>query len=376
MVKRHISRENKIFTGRITLILLFCTLQIRAQAQDSVSTPRWMDSLFFNFFISSGYSYNPNDPDSGKNNFQVFDINNNTFTIDIMELAIRKDADAAGSTGFRMDLTAGSSVPKVTKSAGLTIGDLDFHQMYFSYVVPAGNGLKLDLGKFITAMGSEVIEGFDGYNSNYTHSFLFGYAIPFTHTGIRGMYRFNSQVSALFMLVNGWDDAIDNNMSKSICEQMSLSPAAGMNISVTHMIGPEKNENDTDYRNSFDVVGSDSVCSKLSIGVNGDFSTEMHSGAGNGTGEWWGIAGYLKYCFSREFGIAIRCERFADVDGLRTGVRQNLRECTLTPELRLTPNVILRSDIRIDGSDQQVFQKGNSWTDTQATLSANAIYTF
>jgi maltoporin len=178
------------------------------------------------------------------------------------------------------------------------------------------------------------------------------------------------------MLVNGWDDAIDNNMSKSICEQISIVPAGGMNVSLTHMIGPEKDQNDVDYRNSFDLVGSDTICSNLSIGLNGDYSTEMHSASGNGTALWWGIGGYLKYRFSGDVSLAARVERFADVDGIRTGVRQNLRECTLTPELRLNSNILLRGDVRIDLSDKKVFQKVGSWTDTQPTLSANAIYFF
>jgi hypothetical protein len=34
-------------------------------------------------------------------------------------------------------------------------------------------------------MGYEVGEGPDGYNDNASHSFLFGWAIPITHTGLR-----------------------------------------------------------------------------------------------------------------------------------------------------------------------------------------------
>ena len=46
-----------------------------------------------------------------------------------------------------------------------------------------GGRLQVDAGKFVTPLGYEVIEGWDGYNDNASHSFLFGYAIPFTLEG-------------------------------------------------------------------------------------------------------------------------------------------------------------------------------------------------
>lgn len=375
MAKKRISRENEMVRRGACLVMLLMILhQVAAFAQETSRAGRWIDSISLNVFVSSGYSYNPNDPDSGKNYYHVFDIDENTFKIDVLELSLQKDAALPGSSGFRMDLTTGSSVPKVTRSAGLSIGDLDFHQMYLSYVVPAGNGLKLDLGKFVTAMGYEVIEGYDGFNDNYTRSFLFGYAIPFTHTGIRGSYKFSERLSAMFMLVNGWDNAIDNNMSKSICEQISFAPADKMGIALTHMIGPEKAQDDVDYRNSFDIVASDTVSSGLSVGFNGDYSTEMHSADGNGMGLWWGVAGYLQLQFSVNTSLAVRCEQFADVDGIRTGLIQKLQEVTLTPSFRLTPQVILRGDVRIDQSDEKVFEKGIGRTHTQPTISVNVLY--
>ncbi len=43
--------------------------------------------------------------------------------------------------------------------------------------------MQIDAGKFVTPIGAEVIESQD--NWNYTRSTLFGYAIPFYHTGLR-----------------------------------------------------------------------------------------------------------------------------------------------------------------------------------------------
>ena len=67
----------------------------------------------------------------------------------------------------------------------------------------------------MTNHGYELIDGYDGYNDNATRSFSFGYAIPFTHTGLKAAYAFSDQLTAMLMLVNGWDNAKDNNSSKS-----------------------------------------------------------------------------------------------------------------------------------------------------------------
>jgi len=59
-------------------------------------------------------------------------------------------------------------------------------------------------------MGYELIEGYDGYNDNYSRSILFGYAIPFTHTGVKASYAFSSKVAGMVEVVNGWDLLRDN----------------------------------------------------------------------------------------------------------------------------------------------------------------------
>ena len=66
-------------------------------------------------------------------------------------------------------------------------------QAYLTAVLPVGAGLTVDVGKFVTHMGNEVIESKD--NWNYSRSFLFAYAIPYYHTGIRLTYPLASTLS-------------------------------------------------------------------------------------------------------------------------------------------------------------------------------------
>ena len=56
-------------------------------------------------------------------------------------------------------------------------------QGYLSVLVPAGKGLQIDFGKFVTPHGAEVIETRD--NWNYSRGLLFALAIPYYHMGAR-----------------------------------------------------------------------------------------------------------------------------------------------------------------------------------------------
>jgi hypothetical protein len=367
-----------IFPSALIILSSFCSSSILYSQERSTDskTIHWYEAITVNTFMSSGYSYNFNKPDTGKNQFRVFDVEDNTFKVDVVELSVRKEACRANEAGFRFDLTAGSSIPKVARSGGLDIGDLDFHQMFVSYVAPVGTGLKFDFGKFITSLGYEVIEGYDGYNDNYSRSFLFGYAIPFTHTGIRAGYSFNENISVTLMLVNGWDNAIDNNKSKSICGQLAIIPISGLNLYANYMFGSEKEKNNSDNRSVFDFVGTYSINNLATVGLNTDYGVEENSTNNGESATWTGVAGYIRLNLAKDFSLAVRGEQFDDKDGLRTGVVQKLQEITLTPEFRPTEHFVIRGDLRFDKSNQDVFQKKSEWQKTQATVSFNFLYTF
>src|SRR5262245_22982826 len=231
-----------------------------AGAAAPASVPTWIQEITLNGFVGTSYSYNFNRPASGTNQYRVFDVNDNTFALDEFELVAQKAVTKPRDVGFRVDVTIGSSVSHVTASAGLfrddtgEAGDLDAHQAFASWVAPLGSGLRFDVGKFVTQHGYEVIDGYDGWNDNASRSFLFGYAIPFTHVGVRGAYTFSPRLAGMVMLVNGWDVAVDNNDSKSVGAQLAWTPSPALTIFLNGMYGPERTYNDSAPRTLFDVV--------------------------------------------------------------------------------------------------------------------------
>ncbi len=217
--------------------------------------------ITLNGFVSAGYSYNTNRPSPELNQFRTFDFEDNEFKIDVAEVVLQRPVAEVRDAGFRVDFTAGDSIPEVTASYGMfrnkRTGEgrhLDIHQLFGSYILPVGKGIRLDAGKFVTHFGYEVIDGYEGYNDNYSHSFLFGYGIPFTHTGLRMGYAFSPKVAVVAMIVNGWDDVHDNNRSRSAGAQLAITPTKSLTTYVNYMAGAEAPANNHSLRQTINLV--------------------------------------------------------------------------------------------------------------------------
>ncbi len=353
----------------------------------------WYQKIDVNGLLGVSYSINLNDPGSRVNDYRVFDVDDRSFKLDVAELVIRHDPQGPGTAGFRVDATVGASIPRVTASRGLfrdedgEAEDADIQQAYVSYIAPVGTGLRIDAGKMVTHLGYELIEGYDGYNENATRSFLFGYAVPFTHTGVKASFAFTPRVSGAVLVTNGWDNVEDNNGGLSYGAQLTLAPVDGLSILLNYVGGPEQDENDADDRQVIDLVATWKASEALSVGLNVDYGTEERTVLGDDDATWKGAAVYGRLTLSPAWSLALRGEVFDDPDGWRTGVEQRLTEITLTPQWKAGEHFVLRGDLRVDRSDVPVFDAGQVGTDengepvyeqkkTQPTVSVNVIYLF
>jgi len=360
-----------------------CPAPAQEPAPAATPAPKpWYEEITVNGFVSATYSYNTNRPASGTNQFRVFDFDDNTVKVDVAEVVLQKAVAGPGEAGFRIDAAAGGSIPRVSAAAGLfrdasgRAQDFDLQQAFVSYIAAVGSGLRFDVGKFVTHHGYEVIEGYDGYNDNATHSFLFGYAIPFTHTGVKAGYRFGDQLAAIVMLVNGWDVVKDNNTGKSLGAQLTFSPSKTVTVIANYMVGPERSDTNADARNMVNVNAQWKVTDRAVLTVDLAYGSEANAVTRGQTAMWNGIVGYARFGLSDSIALVLRGELFDDRDGARTGVAQKLKEITLTPELKASSHFVIRADLRIDWSNHDVFEKKEGLTGSQPTGLLNVIYLF
>lgn len=351
----------------------------------------WWKQITVNGFASLSYTYNTNDPIPRLNQFRVFDFNDDEPQLDVAQLVIQRPVIEAGQFGFRLNMIAGSAVPRVTAARGMHIANtFDIPEAYLSYIAPFGHGVRFDLGKFATPFGYEVIGGYDGYNDNFSRGFIFGYGLPLTHTGLKASYSFSNRISASGYVTNGCDNVTRLNGGVTAIAELAAATSKTTSLTFTFLHGPEKPHNDHDERSLYELFGSWKILPRWTFGFDGLYADEDHAASNGSDAIWKGLAGYSKYSFTKAFSLAFRGEVFADIGGSRTGTSQTLRGFTLTPEYvfaaklsRLSNDFrhfdgkfVVRGEFRQDFSDHDTFRKGTEFTDRQFTTALNLIYLF
>lgn len=352
----------------------------------------WTDDVEVKGFVSSAYTWNLNKTEAtdstNANTYRVFDTRHDSFTLDAVQLSFARNATKAGETGFRADLVAGYGIAPVL--AGASEREFAMEQAYVRWVAPVGTGLTLDMGKLLTHLGYELVEGVDGWNDQYSRSLLFGWAIPFTHTGLRAGYAPNSKVAAMLEITNGWDNNIDlSNQGKTLGAQLIVTPASTFSVTGNAVYGSETSDPGS-RRWVGEGILSVTPTPGLRIGVDALAGQETRlvapptpadSTGALMDGKWMGVAGYLNYDLTPKFLLHLRAEMLDDQDGARTGMVQKLTEITFTPEYKISDNMSVRGEFRMDSSDQEAFAKLEAGgalkaVKTQPTLGLNWVYKF
>ena len=324
-------------------------------------------------FVDTYYSYNFNKPATRKAGVErTFDVQHNSFSLNLAELSFLKTPTADSRGGFRFDLDYGPTQGIVNAAEpGGTQTFQNIGQAYLSYRAPAGNGLQFDIGKFVTQHGDEVIKTKD--NWNYSRSLLFTLAIPFYHTGLRVTYPMNDKFTLAGYLVNGWNNVVDNNTGKTFGAQINYKPASALSILANYMGGPEQTDDNADWRHLFDSTVTYTVTPQVSLAGNYDYGQDKESGA---TVKWQGVAGYLRYQPTAWFALSPRAEYYNDREGFTTGMAQKIKEFTLTAELKHKDGVVMRLEYRRDFSDIPFFAMNATNSQHQNTFTVGFIYAF
>jgi hypothetical protein len=257
--------------------------------------------------------------------------------------------------------------------------EIDLTQAYASY---AGGPLTVIVGKFETLAGAEVIESPN--DLNFSRSILFGYAVPFTHTGGRITYAVNGNLSLIAGANQGWDTTkvipangdvnyltYEYGLAWNPSKAFALTaqgytgdvPQGSANLGTTfYGVGPPR-------RTLTDFVATYHFNPALTFILNGDIAQQTNtilidrSGTptGIGTASWDGAALYISYT-SGLFTLTGRGEYFADNGGSRTGATRNWEEGTGTLSYAPNSNLIFRAEYRYDASNNPFFATPASTT--------------
>lgn len=351
-----------------------------AQGKDSKADDDKKNAPFLAFFrntevsgfVDVYYGYNFNKP-GGDAQLRNFDTKHNSFSLNLAEIALEKKVSADSRLGYRVDLNFGPATEFVHASEpGGSEVFKHTQQAYLSALAPAGKGLQIDVGKFVTQHGAEVIETKD--NWNYSRSLLFTLAIPYYHFGVRATYPFSDKFSLSGYLVNGWNNSVDNNTGKTFGIQAVIKPTSKLTLVQNYMGGPEQAGNNDDWRHLWDTTLTVDATSTLSLMANYDYGFDRVGGA---KVHWQGLAAYARFHPNKWFALAPRFEWYDDHDGFTTGVRQTVKEFTMTSEHKINGGLLTRLEYRRDFSDRDFFLRPvNRLVQAQSTVTFGLVYAF
>ena len=347
-------------------------------------------------FVDVYYGYNSNQPAERSTALRNFDVNSSQFALNMLELVADKPVSTdTGRVGYHVALGFGQAMnlvnagefasptipgtPLLGPPATITNFDQYLKEGYLEYLAPVGKGLQINVGKFVTPAGAEVIETKD--NWNYSRGLLFSWAIPYFHFGMSGKYAFNSKFALTGYLMNGWNNSVDNNSGKTTGFTAAWTPNSKFGLIENYLVGPEQGDDNSDFRHLTDTVVTYNPNSKLSLMANYDYGHDRAQPLLPGsptTPVWWtGIAGYIKYAPNATWAIATRGEWFKDHNGFSTGTAQNLGEFTLTLQRMMASKIMARLEFRRDMSDQDVFPyRTGLFRDSQNTVTLGMVYAF
>jgi putative OmpL-like beta-barrel porin-2 len=325
-------------------------------------------------FIDTTFNWNFNDPENPRENrLRVFDRPANTFSLNLVQLSLEKKAAELNTVGFRLDLDAGRDV-KFFQARGLDTGDFDLEQAFIAYKAPLGEGLTVTVGKFVTLLGAEIIEAPN--NFNYSRSLLFGFAIPFTHTGLLLNYPILPLLDLTVGVVNGWDNVDDNNNAKTFIGRLGFNVSDQLMASLAGIYGAEQDDRSGPARWVIDFVTTLKPLPNLTLVLNYDYGHEDEAVVVDDQTKnavWQGVEAIVHYAFTEKFSLAARGEYFSDRDGARTGTAQDLWEGTLTAGYKWVKAFETRLEYRHDHSNAHSFDRNGRGSRSQDTIATEFI---
>lgn len=334
-----------------------------------------------NLNVDGFYAYNFNRPVGRVNLLRAYDVTANNLALNQVGMILERapNADAGRRLGYRVDLMFGQATETLQGGAQNEPRPQVYRnlfQAYGSYLAPAGRGLRLDFGKWASALGYEG--NYTKDQINYSRSYFFNF-LPFYHMGVRTAYDVSDRLSVQYWLVNGANQTEDFNGFKSQNVQVLVKPTPRVSWTTQYYVGQEQRNLvpalnpglpalptqpglsvtpvGTTPRGRFhvlDTYASVNVTDKLTLVGELDTVINRVNDTDPPTRVTGGAA-YAQYRFSDAFQLGGRFVVLKDSGGLFSGASQTLKDATLTATFQVVDGFQTRLEYRRDFSNVPFF---------------------
>ena len=366
---------------------------------DDRSTLDFLKGTTINAMVDTYYDYNFNQPVGRVNTLRAYDVLSNAFSLSQADLIVERAPDVSGGRryGARIDLQFGQATETLQGNpANEPRPEIyrNIFQAYGTYVVPVGNGLNVDFGKWASSLGAEG--NYTQYQINYSRSYWF-YYLPFYHMGARVTYPFSKKVALNYWLVNGTNQTEPTNGFKDELFGLVITPNKNVSWTINYYFGQDHPDSlqipvcgpppvqpglcfqkispaPDGKTQIFDSYVTWQTTPKLVLELEGDYVIQRlweNNGPGqsDAPADVWGGAAYAKYQLTPRTYLATRGEYLNDHGGLFTGITsytEALKEVTATYDFTLANGFDMRWEFRRDMSNRPLFL-----TSQQGVLSTN-----
>lgn len=334
-----------------------------------LATPAAADppSIKLGGYVELFDAYNFNRPANSITNLRAFDDRHATFTL---QNVVLEGTWTQGPVSGRIALQAGEAgdiyyeaepVHPPMGSAPASGPDAWRHiqEAYVAYAAP--DQIEIAGGLFLSPIGPETVAEHAVWN--WSRSDLF-FALPFYHAGVRVKRPFgDSGWSAIAMVCNGWNNAIDNNRTPSV--DLMANYQKGDWLGQLQYFGGTETQG---WRNLFDAY--------LQGPIAGHLSFLLHADAGfQPDASWAGGAAYLKYDVTKQWFASIRGDYLHNTEQILLPVEW-VASGTATGSYQPADGLVFRLEFRHDQAASDAYFAGRGTRRYQDTLTLGATAWF
>lgn len=336
-------------------------------------------------YVDTQYGYSFNQPNTGTVALRTYDAQDNNIA-NTAHIAIM--GNFGEGIGYNVEFDGGHDANTTAGPAGSS--EFVVQEAFLTYTSASKWGLKV--GKFATYQGIEVIE--TGANPTISRGYLFNYAEPFTHVG--GVATLTlGKLDFAAGVVNGWDQANDNNQGKTLVGKVGLNLGDTLVATLSGYHGPEQaqvssgtvitDSRSGENRDSIDLTVLTKIIPKVDLFLQANYGTESNVVDLDGDtvvddrASWSGAGIQPIIHITDKFSLGARLEYFADSDGARVALGDDAcyTNITVTPGYKVTDNIQVRAEYRHDSSNKKVWVNDNGTAkDSSDSAAVQFLVTF
>jgi hypothetical protein len=359
------------FAGRLASAQapgLPATTPATANAATTHSSPDTAVTVSFGGFVDSYYAYDFGRPANFDRPFTTQAARHNEFNVNLAYMEAKVSGPRVRG---RLALQAGTSVqsnyagePAIGAVSGPDLSRF-IQEAVAGYQIT--QSLWVDGGIFLSHIGMESFISRD--NPTYTRS-LSAEFTPYYESGVKLTWQTTPRLTALFAVVNGWQNISENNQDKAVGARLDYAWSPSTTLSYYNFIG---NEASSSRLRIFNGVGFKSgLTPTFTVQGNFDYGTQQKA-QNTGSSAWWSTGFIGKLQLSTVVGVSGRIEYYHDADNVivATALPGGFKATTSSLGIDVSPigsaRFLWRNELRGTWATEPVFPDSQAATGTSSS---------